>query len=150
VAGVGDSVRLARRYFALLAARELEPVMDFVHPDVVFVPRIMRGRVYQGKNEVRTFYEEVFSWPLFEPEAATVTAISDSVAVVEGRIRWMTSGSLSDQRNVWVLTFAEGKLIGLVSRLSRDEALETARLFAEAKASSLATESSGESGNGAG
>jgi hypothetical protein len=96
----------ARRFFELLHEQSVEGLRDFLHEQVEFRPRIMTGRLFQGRDEVlRLFYDDVFGWPLYEPVAHTYTPVTVELVVVEGRVRWMREGRLHDTATVWLLQF---------------------------------------------
>lgn len=117
----------ARRFFELLQEQSVEGLRDFLHEQVVSRPRIMTGRLFQGRDEVlRLFYDDVFGWPLYEPVAHTYTPVTVELVVVEGRVRWMREGRLHDTATVWLLEFKDDKLFRLTAPATKDEALTQA------------------------
>jgi ketosteroid isomerase-like protein len=116
---------LARRFFALLEAKDTGGLDAFLHPDVVFAPSMFPGRVYEGHDEVlRGFYEIVFSLPAYRPEASRFSDIGPDTVLAEGRIYFVDErGSLHDKSAYWILSFADGRLLSLRGKGSRAEAL---------------------------
>jgi ketosteroid isomerase-like protein len=119
---------LARRFFALLEAKDYGGLDAFLHPDVVFAPTMFPGRLYEGREEVlRGFYELVFSLPSYRPEASTFSDLTPDSVLVAGRIHFVDDrGSLHDKSAFWVLTFSDGQLVSLRGKGSRREALRLA------------------------
>jgi ketosteroid isomerase-like protein len=119
---------LARRFFALLEAKDYGGLDAFLHQDVVFAPTMFPGRLYEGHEDVlRGFYELVFSLPSYRPEASTFTELTPDAVLVAGRIHFVDErGSLHDKSAFWVLTFSDGQLLSLRGKGSRAEALKLA------------------------
>jgi ketosteroid isomerase-like protein len=118
----------ARRFFELLHEQSVDGLRDFLHEQVVFRPRVMTGRLFQGREEVlRLFYDDVFGWPLYEPVAHSYTPVTAELVVVEGRVRWLREGRLHDTATVWLLQFKDDKLFRLEAQTSKEEALTQAR-----------------------
>jgi ketosteroid isomerase-like protein len=115
---------LARRFFGLLASRDVETLDRFLHEDVVFEPMMFRDRLYRGHDEVlRGFYELVFSLPAYRPEASRFTELRPDTALVEGRVHFVDErGSVHDKSAYWVLVFADEQLLSLQGRGSLAEA----------------------------
>jgi hypothetical protein len=120
---------LARRFFALIAAKDFDGLDGFLHPDVVFAPMMFPGRVYQGQDEVlRGFYELVFSLPEYRPEASIITDVSAEMALVEGRVHYVDErGSMHDKSAYWVMVFKDDQLLSLEGNGSRLAARELAQ-----------------------
>lgn len=119
---------LARRFFALLEAKDFGGLDAFLHPDVVFAPAMFPGRLYEGREEVlRGFYEIVFSLPAYRPEASRFSDLAPGAVLVSGRIHFVDErGSLHDKSAFWVLTFRGAQLLSLRGKGSRAEALKLA------------------------
>jgi hypothetical protein len=129
-----EASALARRFFALLEAKDFDGLDAFLHPEVIFAPTMFPGRVYEGHDDVlQGFYEIVFSLPAYRPEASRFTELSPSAVLVDGRIHFVDDrGSLHDKSAFWVLTFADGQLLSLRGKGSRADALKLAHELTKA------------------
>ena len=116
---------LARRFFRILAAKQPEELEAFLHPDVVFAPMMFRDRVYEGRDHVmQGFYEIVFSYPAYRPEASTFRDLDEHTAFVSGRIHFADErGALHDTSAFWVLEFDDETLRSLRGKGSYREAI---------------------------
>jgi len=86
-------------------ARASEELLAHSSEDVVFEPLAAQGRVLEGEEELRGF------WQSFEGEGAqiragaySVTEEGDSV-VVSGWVRTIREGRLADTQSRWVYRF---------------------------------------------
>ncbi len=120
-----DIRRSVRHFFALLGRKDRDGLREMLHPDVVFAPRIIDGTVIEGRKDVlAVFYDDVFTWPIYEPEAREVEPLTSGFALVTGRVRYMKhEGGLADVPVVWLLGVDGGQLSHLYGASSRDEAL---------------------------
>src|SRR5262249_51711355 len=86
---------------------------------------MFRDRVYEGRDHVmQGFYEIVFSYPAYRPEASTFLDLDERTAFVLGRIRWADErGALHDTSAFWVLDFDEERLRSLGGKGSYREAI---------------------------
>ena len=106
---------LAKRFFALVEARDHRDLAEFLHPQVVFSALTLPG-VYTGRNDVMTrFYGTVYGWPLYDVYANVFEELPGHRVRASGRLRWMTDGQLRDVAAVWTLSFQEGRLFRLTS-----------------------------------
>ena len=86
-------------------ARASEELLAHSAEDVVFEPHSAQGRVLQGREELRSF------WESFEGGGAQVRAGAYSVTeqedsvVVSGWIRTIKDGRLADTQSRWVYRF---------------------------------------------
>jgi len=118
----------ARCFFHLLEQRSVEGLRQFLHEQVVFRPRIMQTRLFQGREDVlHLFYDDVFGWPFYQATAHTYTPVTDQLVVVEGRVRWRREGRLHDSPTVWLLEFKDDQLYRLEAPATKNEALTRAR-----------------------
>ena len=117
--------RQIRVFFSLLARKDRDGLSHFLHERVIFVPRIVEGERYEGREKVLTvFYDDVFSWPIYEPQVRRIEPLSEAFAIVRGRVRYMkSSGGLADDPVVWLLGMTGGQLTHLYGASSRHEAL---------------------------
>jgi ketosteroid isomerase-like protein len=124
--GEAESERLARRYFSLVGAGELEQVVALMHPDVELSLKTRAHEVLRGREAVARFIEGVATTRVvYEATALEYHPLDDERVIVEGRMRWMDEDRvLRDDPVVWALEFDSGLL-----RRSTP-----ARSFAEAKA----------------
>jgi SnoaL-like protein len=88
-------------------ARATEELLAHSADEVVFEPLLSHGRVLQGSEELRSF------WEGFEDGGAqiragaySVTEEGDSV-VVSGWVRTIKDGRLADSQSRWVYRFNE-------------------------------------------
>jgi len=116
---------LARRFFRILAAKQQEELEAFLHPEVVFAPMMFRDRIYEGRDHVlQGFYEIVFSYPAYRPEASTFRDLDEHTAFVSGRIHFVDDrGALHDTSAFWVLEFEDETLRSLRGKGSYREAI---------------------------
>ncbi len=123
--GAAEIRRQVRSFFAMLERRDRDGLANLLHDDVVFAARITDGAVLHGKDNVlASFYDDVFSWRIYEPAARRVEALSDTFALVTGRVRYMKqTGGLADVPVIWLLGVADGRLTHLYGASSRAEAL---------------------------
>jgi hypothetical protein len=93
-------------------ARASEELLAHSAEDVVFEPIAAQGRVLEGREELRTF------WESFEGDGAQIragayslTEDEDSV-VVNGWVRTIRDGRLADTQSRWVYRFnAEDEVV---------------------------------------
>jgi hypothetical protein len=111
-----------------LEKKDYEGLREFLHPQVVFAPMMFPGTVYEGREDVlKSFYEIVFTMPSYEPHATRISPVSDSVALVDGRVHFVDErGSVHDKSAYWVISFKDGQLYSLRGKGSRAEARELA------------------------
>ena len=106
---------LARLFFTLVADRNRVDLAALLHPDVVFQPLSIPG-VHEGRDNVmNSFYETVYSWPLYDVYATTFEHHDENTVLTRGRLRWMSNGQLHDSHAVWTITFQDGYLYRLTS-----------------------------------
>lgn len=123
-AATPESERLARRYFDLIGARDVEQILGSVADDVELTIRTRGGLVLRGRDELASFLDDVWeARSVYEPTAERVHAVGDERAIVEGRIRWMDDERvLRDDHIVWALEFHDGLLRRSVPARSVGEA----------------------------
>jgi ketosteroid isomerase-like protein len=86
-------------------ARASEELLAHSAEDVVFEPRSAQGRVLEGRDELRGF------WESFEGDGAQIRAGAYSLAeegdsvVVSGWVRTIKDGRLADTQSRWVYQF---------------------------------------------
>jgi ketosteroid isomerase-like protein len=114
-----------RSFFAMLERKDRDGLAALLHEDVVFAAQIVDGAVLRGRDNVLAlFYDDVFSWPIYEAEALRVEPLSSTFALVTGRVRYMKQlGGLADVPVIWLLGMADGQLAHLYGASSRAEAL---------------------------
>lgn len=117
--------RQIRHFFGLLSTKDRDGLRTLLHPHIVFAARIVDGKVIEGREAVlAVFYDDVFTWPIYEPEARRVEPLSSTFALVTGRVRYMKhQGGLADVPVVWLLGLVDGRLTHLYGASSRAEAL---------------------------
>jgi ketosteroid isomerase-like protein len=116
-------VQLIQRLFELIEtdniARASEELVAHSAEDVVFEPLSAQGRVLEGRDELRRF------WESFEGDGAqiragaySVTEEGDSV-VVSGWVRTIKDGRLADTQSRWIYRFnADDQVVS--ARVERD------------------------------
>jgi len=107
-----ESERLARRYFAVVAQRELGRLHDLLHPDVEIVLKTSpTGEVLRGRKDVVAYVGGEVAGRFHEAHADVFRPFDDERIVVEGRMRWMDDERvLRDDPVVWALEFRDGLL----------------------------------------
>jgi ketosteroid isomerase-like protein len=117
------SERLARRWFATIAAGRFEELSDLVHDDVQLVSKVRAGTVVEGRDNVARFIEEFIAPNLYEAVTEVFTALDDERVVVEGRMRWIDDERvIRDDPVVWAMAFRDGLLLRFVPARSVLEA----------------------------
>jgi hypothetical protein len=108
---MATSERLARRFFALLARRETQGLVELLHPDVEIVLKSLRpGEVLHGREAVAKFIDEVTTH-VYESHPNVFRPLDDERVVVEGRLRWMDDQRvLRDDPVIWAIEFRDGLL----------------------------------------
>jgi len=92
-------------------ARASEELLAHSADDVVFEPLAAHGRVLEGREELRSF------WQSFEGEGAQIRAGAYSVTedgdlvVVDGWVRTIKDGRLADTQSRWVYRFNAEDLV---------------------------------------
>jgi ketosteroid isomerase-like protein len=118
-----DSERLARRWFATIAAGRFDELPDLVHDDVQLVSKVRVGTVVEGRENVARFIEEFIAPNLYEAVTEVFTVLVDECVVVEGRMRWIDDERvIRDDPVVWAMEFRDGLLLRFVPARSALEA----------------------------
>jgi hypothetical protein len=118
-----ESERLARRWWALVDAREFDRLGELVHDDVVAVSKIQPGRVLEGRSEVLRFVAETLTESLYEVSTSAYLPIDDERIVVEGRIRWIDEERvIRDDPVTWAMEFRDRLLVRFVPARTHVEA----------------------------
>jgi ketosteroid isomerase-like protein len=118
-----DSERLARRWFATIAAGRFDELPDLVHDDVQLVSKVRVGTVVEGRENVARFIEEFIAPNLYEAVTEVFTVLDDECVVVEGRMRWIDDERvIRDDPVVWAMEFRDGLLLRFVPARSVLEA----------------------------
>ncbi len=112
-AGVVESERLARRYFALFGQHAFEKLREVVHPDVVLeLKAVQPGHVVRGRDEFMRFLEQESDRHLWEAATHVFTPLDENRVIVEGRVRWSDDENvLRDDSRIWALEFSDGLLL---------------------------------------
>ena len=102
-------VQLIRRLFELIetnnVARASEELIAHSADDVVFEPLSAQGRVFEGRDELRSFWEDLEgSGVQIRAGAYSMTEEGDSV-VVSGWVRTVKDGRLADTQSRWIYHF---------------------------------------------
>ena len=118
-----ESERLARRWWALVDAREFDRLGELVHDDVVAVSKIQPGLVLEGRSEVVRFVVETLSESLYEASTSAYLPIDDERIVVAGRLRWIDEERvIRDDPVTWAMEFRDGLLVRFVPARTQVEA----------------------------
>jgi len=93
-------------------ARASEELLAHSAEEVVFEPHSAQGRVLEGRDELRSFWESFEgSGSQVRAGAYSVTEEGDSV-IVSGWVRTITDGRLADTQSRWVYRFnAEDQVV---------------------------------------
>jgi ketosteroid isomerase-like protein len=99
-------VQLIRRLFELMetnnVARATEELLAHSADEVVFEPHAAQGRVLEGREELRRFWEGIEGDGVqMRAGAYPVTEEGDAV-VVSGWVRTIKNGRLADTQSRWV------------------------------------------------
>lgn len=118
-----ESERLARRWWALVDAREFDRLGELVHDDVVAVSKIQPGLVLEGRSEVVRFVAETLTESLYEASTSAYLPIDDERIVVAGRLRWIDEERvIRDDPVTWAMEFRDGLLVRFVPARTQVEA----------------------------
>lgn len=111
----------------------VDRVVEVLHPEVEFRedPKFPEGRVYHGRDAVRTYFKRFSSE--FQPfwwEAEDVIDVDDDrvLLLVRVRGRGRGSGAKFDTRGGWLFTLSNGMAVRVDAYLDRREALDAAGL----------------------
>jgi ketosteroid isomerase-like protein len=112
-AGIVESERLARRYFALFGQHAFQELRDVVHPDVVLVLKAVQpGHVVRGRDEFKRLLDQEFRRHLWDAVARVFRPLDENRVIVEGRVRWFDDDHvLRDDSRIWALEFRDGLLL---------------------------------------
>jgi ketosteroid isomerase-like protein len=116
-------VQLIRKLFELIEtnniARASEELLAHSADEAVFEPLSSHGRVLQGREELRNFWEDLEgAGAQIRAGAYSVTEEGDSV-VVSGWVRTIKDGRLADSQSRWVYRFNEDDQV-VSARVERD------------------------------
>lgn len=118
-----ESERLARRWWALVDAREFDRLGELVHEDVLAVSKIQPGLVLEGRSKVVRFVVETLSESLYEASTSAYLPIDDERIVVAGRLRWIDEERvIRDDPVTWAMEFRDGLLVRFVPARTQVEA----------------------------
>jgi ketosteroid isomerase-like protein len=118
-----SAIELVRRAFDHFGKRQLDAMMETVHPDVVFDPAFVQGS-FEGRDAVRALFEAnrdpKDGWRASDLE---FESFGDSV-LVTGRMAVPSSlGGLHALPVAWVLSVHDGRIIRLDGYVDRRQAL---------------------------
>ena len=104
-------IQLIRKLFELIEtnniARASEELLAHSADEAVFEPHLSHGRVLQGREELRSFWEGLEGGGAqIRAGAYSVIEEGDSV-VVSGWVRTIKDGRLADSQSRWVYRFNE-------------------------------------------
>jgi ketosteroid isomerase-like protein len=129
-----ENVEAARRFFDGWNRGDFDAWVQDAHPDTEFSSAIMkltegRDRAYQGRGEMRTFWDEWHSLWNLHIEVAEIRDLGDTVLVL-GRVqtRGRASGIELDSPVAYVCEFDEGLVRKVRAYLNRTEALKAVGL----------------------
>jgi ketosteroid isomerase-like protein len=130
-----ENVELARKGYEAIARRDLDAVLDLMHPDIEAhnPPEVPDAGVHRGHEEVRRDWEQ--TWELFEDFSIEVERYFDAgeelVVFLRYRARARGSNVPIDAQMAHVWTVRDGKAILFRQYLDRAAALEAAGLSAQ-------------------
>ena len=104
-----EGERLARRWFATIAAGRFDELSDLVHDDVQLVSKVRAGTVVDGRENVARFIQEFIAPNLYEAVTEVFTALDDERVI-------------RDDPVVWAMAFRDGLLLRFVPARSVLEA----------------------------
>jgi ketosteroid isomerase-like protein len=95
---MSDDVELLRRVYELFNRREIERVLEAMHPDVVWANGMEGGHVH-GRDEVRSYWKR--QWAIVDPHVEPVEISSNSkgevVVKVHQVVRDLKGNLLADR-----------------------------------------------------
>jgi SnoaL-like domain len=117
------SERVARRWWALVAERAFDRLVELLHDEVVVVSKIQPGAVLEGRDEVAHWIEGTLADSLYEAITTEYLPLDDERIVVEGRLRWIDEERvIRDDPVTWAMEFRDGLLARLVPARTHVEA----------------------------
>ena len=131
-----ENVETFRRGFAAYQRRDIETVLDTLHPDVEWhplLPVLLGGEatVYRGHEGVRELVRELDeAFVGFQADLSEIRDLGDERVLVIGRLRGRgkESGAETESRVVWLAEFKNGKGIRMREYLNPEDALEAVGL----------------------
>ena len=111
-----ENLDLVKKAFDAFGARDLDALMDLIHPEVEFFPmtRTLAGRAepYRGHEGMRLYFEDVSAvWTELEVQPRRFSHGDDHV-VVYGRLRGTTvQGTIHDAPADWIWKIRDGRLV---------------------------------------
>ena len=126
------NVDLARRAFEAFAERDLEALLEVMHPDVEFLPvtaNLTTGGVpYRGHEGLARYFEDVGRvWKELRVYPSEFRELEDCVVAL-GRIHARGGGMIIDRPTGWVWRIRDGQIVWGRVYASQEEALDAVGL----------------------
>jgi uncharacterized protein (TIGR02246 family) len=128
-----DNVDLLRRVHEAFNRRDLETMLELIHPDGEWVPLMatLEGARYRGRDEIRRWYLELDrDWAEFQTTPEEFRDLGDVVLILgtwHARSR-ATGLTLDRQPGAWVAHVRDGKVVRQETFTDRAQAFEAAGL----------------------
>ncbi len=119
-------VQTVQAAFDAFAERDLDGLLEVVHPDLVVEPatparRVSRRGRYQGHQGVRRFFTEaVADWAFYRVTALESRRLAPGLVAVEGTVIVADSEGGLGTFAGWVFTVADGRITRLETFLTRE------------------------------
>jgi ketosteroid isomerase-like protein len=111
----GDDVAVVKAVFAAFGERDLERVIDLIHPEMEFTPVTadLAGRTepYRGHEGVREYFRDVsLIWDDLRLHPREFREVGDSV-LVTGRVTARSPSRIVDGSTGWVFRLRDGRVV---------------------------------------
>jgi ketosteroid isomerase-like protein len=123
-----ENIDVVRRAFDAFNARDLEALIEAVHPEVEFLPvtRALanQGQPYRGHDGIHKYFQDVAEvWQELRVTPRTFIELGDHVAAY-GRVYGRASdGTVVDAPADWIWTIRDSRILWGCVYAKRDEAL---------------------------
>jgi ketosteroid isomerase-like protein len=121
-----DDAQTVQAAFDAFAERDLERLLEVVHPDLVAEPvtpvrRVSRRGRYHGHQGVRRFFAEaVADWAFYRVTPLESRRLAPGLVAVEGTVVVSDSAGGLGTFAGWVFTVADGRITRLETFLTRE------------------------------
>ena len=129
------SLRGLEAFNHAVATGDVEPYMEFLHPDISYAPATAatEGVTFEGKDRVRAYLESIKeTWSGLESEPVEFREVGDLLVMIG---RWRASGRASgvavDSLVIVVHEIRDGKIAWLRAFTDEDEAMRAAEARAQ-------------------
>jgi ketosteroid isomerase-like protein len=126
-----ENVELVRRGLEAFNRRDVEAMLDALHPDVELLPlrAVLEGEAYRGHEGFRRWWAGMNEdWESFRAEAAEVRPLGRARVLVVARVRAKAraSGIDVDAPGAWLCELRDGRVSSIHYYTEPQQALEAA------------------------